>query len=107
MSSKPGPAKTWAQVADLTAAQRLQQQNDKSWAFVVNPSAMSEMSIADAESQLCPFFMVGECRYNENCSCIHGDFCEVCGKAVLHPWHESQKKQHRQVGNLVSLVSVR
>jgi hypothetical protein len=62
---EPSGVKTWAQIAELTPAQQ-QQQQDKSWAFVVNPNAMSEMSIADAESQLCPFFVMGECRYNEN-----------------------------------------
>ncbi len=34
----------------------------KSWAHVVNPAAMAEMTIAEAESQLCPFGTVGECR---------------------------------------------
>ena len=85
-----------SQVAELTAAQQ-QGTDPKSWAFVVNPNAMCEMSIADAESQLCPFYAMGECRYNENCSCIHGDVCELCGKPVLHPAHERQRKEHKQV----------
>ena len=102
----PKGGKTWAQVAELTAAQQ-ELQGDKSWAFVVNPNAMSEMSIADAESQLCPFYVMGECRYNEHCTCIHGDICDLCGKAVLHPEHERQRKQHSQVDvNMCQLVTV-
>ena len=70
---------------------------------MVNPSPRSEVSIADAESQLCTFFKAGECRYADNCACIHGDICDVCGKAVLHPRHESQRKQHKQVGIVQTL----
>lgn len=71
-------------------------QGPKSWAHVVNPIVMAEMTVADAESQLCPFYVLGECRYNEHCSSIHGDICDLCGKAALHPTHQRQRKQHFQ-----------
>ena len=35
----------------------------RSWAQVVNPVAMAELSVTEAESQLCPFGVVGECRF--------------------------------------------
>ena len=72
-------------------------QQPKTWAHIVNPLAMSEMSVADAESQLCPFGSMGECRYGDRCAYVHGDICEFCGKAVLHPTHRDQRKSHEKV----------
>jgi len=31
------------------------------------------------------------------CPYIHGDMCDLCGKAVLHPSDEKQREQHRLV----------
>lgn len=70
-----------------------------SWAAVVNPNPSSAIvvPIKDAESELCPFGAVGECRYGEYCAYLHGDICELCGQALLHPTHEAQRKEHRAV----------
>ncbi|XP_045481434.1 probable E3 ubiquitin-protein ligase makorin-1 isoform X3 [Harmonia axyridis] len=30
------------------------------------------------------------------CSNLHGDMCDMCGKAVMHPFNEEQRKGHHQ-----------
>lgn len=57
---------------------------------------MAELTVSDALSQLCPYQANGECRYGENCALIHGDVCEMCSKAILHPNHEQQRKEHQK-----------
>jgi len=70
----------------------------KTWAHLVNPSAMAEMTVAEAESQLCPYGLSGECRYGEQaCVYVHGEMCDMCGKAVLHPTHKEQRSCHQYV----------
>ena len=62
----------------------------KSWAQVVNTGLTypgMEMTSSQAESLLCPFFKVGECRYGNSCAYIHGQTCDYCGQASLHPGH--------------------
>ena len=70
--------------------------DSKSWAQVVNPGGglggSIELSIEDAESQLCPFGMVGECRYGAHCAYIHGNQCDMCGSNMLHPNHVRLKR---------------
>lgn len=69
----------------------------KSWAQVVNTGLTypgMELSISQAESLLCPFYKVGECRYGVGCAYIHGDICDYCGQASLHPTHLDQRRAH-------------
>jgi len=69
----------------------------RSWAQVVNSNIVKQgnnLSVADAESQLCPYYRVGECRYGDICMYIHGNSCDYCGQNVLHPNHENQRKAH-------------
>ena len=60
---------------------------------------MAELTVDQAESQLCPWQMMGECRYDENCAYIHGNTCDMCGQPILHPYHEKQRKEHTKVTN--------
>ena len=53
-----------------------------------------EMTSSQAESLLCPFFKVGECRYGDSCAYIHGQTCDYCGQASLHPTHLDQRRLH-------------
>lgn len=69
----------------------------RTWATVVNPTAMAEMTVADAESSLCPFSLMDECRYGEHCAYVHGDICDLCGCPALHPDHAQQRKLHQDV----------
>jgi len=52
---------------------------------------------ADPTLLLCPFLAQGHCPYAEECSYIHGDVCELCGMAVLHPTDEKQREKHNSV----------
>ena len=69
----------------------------KTWAHVVNAEAMAQMTIAEASAQLCPFGVVGECRYGDMCAYVHGEICDLCQKAALHPTHQEQRRQHQYV----------
>lgn len=59
-----------------------------------------EDSIRESFSQLCPFYMVsGNCQ-RSTCTYIHGDLCDMCQLACLHPTDENQRNSHIKVGNL-------
>ena len=93
------PARSWADAPEFVPrGAATAQDQPKSWAHVVNPVAMAEMTAAEAEAELCPFGVNGECRYGDGgCSYVHGDVCELCGKAALHPTHQEQRRQHEFV----------
>lgn len=54
-----------------------------------------ELSIEEANSLVCPFYRVGECRYGEGCAYLHGVRCDYCGLACLHPTHMGQRREHQ------------
>uniref|UniRef100_A0A8D3CXV0 E3 ubiquitin-protein ligase makorin-2 n=1 Tax=Scophthalmus maximus TaxID=52904 RepID=A0A8D3CXV0_SCOMX len=47
--------------------------------------------------QLCPYAATGHCFYEENCTYLHGDPCEVCGLQVLHPHDPEQRRAHEKM----------
>jgi len=49
------------------------------------------------DCEMCPYAAHGLCRYGDNCVYMHGDICEMCGRAVLHPTHAEQRTKHMQV----------
>ncbi|KAL8589277.1 hypothetical protein ACOMHN_039920 [Nucella lapillus] len=43
----------------------------------------------------CPFMMAkGECRSADTCTYLHGEVCDMCGLAVLHPTDQAQREEH-------------
>ena len=94
LNNGPPKAKTWAQIVNSSCPS-----NDKSApaTYKVIGKGVIPSSIADAESQLCPFSLVGECRYGEHCAYVHGLICDLCGTPSLHPNHEEQRKRHQEV----------
>ena len=48
-------------------------------------------------SELCPYYLMGECRYAEECVYIHGDMCDLCRSNCLHPVDEAQRNDHIKV----------
>ncbi|XP_040579046.1 E3 ubiquitin-protein ligase makorin-1 [Lepeophtheirus salmonis] len=70
----------------------------KSYADALGQTSTSSsgLSIEDAEFQICPYGMIGECRYGEHCAYIHGHLCDYCQKCQLHPTHEEQRRHHRE-----------
>ena len=92
--------KTWAQV--VNGSSNNSQGNDiPPGNFKTIEKAVVPTSIADAESQLCPFSLVGECRYGEHCAYVHGLVCDLCGTPSLHPNHEKQRKRHQEVSRKI------
>lgn len=47
--------------------------------------------------QLCPYAAAGHCYYEERCTYLHGDQCNVCGLQVLHPHDPDQRRTHEKV----------
>ncbi|XP_038551344.1 probable E3 ubiquitin-protein ligase makorin-2 isoform X1 [Micropterus salmoides] len=47
--------------------------------------------------QLCPYAAAGHCFYEDNCTYLHGDLCEVCGLQVLHPHDLEQRRAHEKM----------
>lgn len=92
--SAPWKAPTnWAEAAEFVPTV----EKPRSWAQVVNTGVTypgCELTTGEAESALCPFYRVGECRYGECCAYIHGETCDYCGQACLHPTHLDQRRAH-------------
>lgn len=56
------------------------------------PNTSSE----DKDLPLCPYSSNGECPYPDNhCIYLHGLICDLCCNPCLHPYNESQRRQHR------------
>ncbi|KZC11708.1 E3 ubiquitin-protein ligase makorin-1, partial [Dufourea novaeangliae] len=62
-----------------------------SYAQAVNPSGQaSSLSV----EPLCPYSLAtGICK-KHNCTYLHGDICELCNRAALHPHNEDLRKKH-------------
>lgn len=70
----------------------------KSYAQAVN-AVTEDDSETKSELKLCPYAeMHGVCSYADGeCSYLHGDICELCGNAALHPYNKDKRKTHTQV----------
>ncbi|XP_069694523.1 probable E3 ubiquitin-protein ligase makorin-1 isoform X2 [Periplaneta americana] len=74
----------------------------KSYAEVLNPMAGKKISqnqqhnlaSPSNKKKLCPFQEAGECKYGSQCVYIHGETCDLCGHACLHPQDKEQRKKH-------------
>uniref|UniRef100_A0A914EP92 RING-type E3 ubiquitin transferase n=1 Tax=Acrobeloides nanus TaxID=290746 RepID=A0A914EP92_9BILA len=45
---------------------------------------------------LCPYYEMGFCVSGDECQFIHGMMCDMCGRMVLHPYNEDQRKEHHR-----------
>ncbi|KFM83406.1 putative E3 ubiquitin-protein ligase makorin-2, partial [Stegodyphus mimosarum] len=67
----------------------------RSYADTVKANTMVTNTEPDRNNlELCSYFMQGDCPYNDQCPYVHGDECELCGSACLHPYDERQRKAH-------------
>lgn len=48
-------------------------------------------------NELCPYAVVGECRFGVKCAYLHGLKCDFCGMACLHPYCPRQREAHSRV----------
>ncbi|GFS07221.1 E3 ubiquitin-protein ligase makorin-1 [Elysia marginata] len=46
------------------------------------------------DTPLCPYYAAGCCD-KDDCVYVHGDVCDGCGLAQLHPLNQGQRRQHR------------
>lgn len=55
------------------------------------------VDVAKVSSELCPYFeKTGDCPNGSECALVHGDVCDVCTMACLHPYNAQQRESHRQ-----------
>ncbi|CAL1612939.1 unnamed protein product [Knipowitschia caucasica] len=54
-------------------------------------------AVAADSAQLCPYLVMGECRYGDQCVYLHGDRCEVCNLHLLHPTDAEQRREHEKM----------
>jgi len=82
----------------------------KSYAEVLNPMAgkkilSSQLHLSPSnKKKLCPFQEAGECKYGSQCVYIHGDTCDLCGHACLHPQDKEQRKKHINVSSDITTL---
>ena len=82
----------------------------KSYAEVLNPMAgkkilSSQLHLSPSnKTKLCPFQEAGECKYGSQCVYIHGDTCDLCGHACLHPQDKEQRKKHINVSSDITTL---
>ncbi|CAL4131995.1 unnamed protein product, partial [Meganyctiphanes norvegica] len=63
----------------------------------LSSSSVGGISGDCSDSELCPtYLMSGLCQHGESCPYVHGDFCEVCQLACLHPHDQAQRDKHRE-----------
>lgn len=52
---------------------------------------------ANSNSNICPYFEKNlECPFELNCEYIHGEICDICNMACLHPFDETQRDAHKK-----------
>ena len=82
----------------------------KSYAEVLNPLAGKKILSSQPhlspsnKTKLCPFQEAGECKYGSQCVYIHGDTCDLCGHACLHPQDKEQRKKHINVSSDITTL---
>ncbi|XP_077983434.1 putative E3 ubiquitin-protein ligase makorin-1 [Glandiceps talaboti] len=59
-----------------------------------SPSTSKTGKDCGEQKLLCPYAIFGTCRYGENCKYLHGNTCDMCGKACLHPDDPDQNEKH-------------
>ncbi|XP_025108196.1 probable E3 ubiquitin-protein ligase makorin-1 [Pomacea canaliculata] len=58
--------------------------------------AVSASEANETSKLLCPFFANGMCRFGDQCDYVHGEICDMCGMAVLHPTDSAQRDLHQK-----------
>ena len=66
-------------------------------AFSATDSEIPVDAFTNSGQLLCPYSANRACPYGEDCVYIHGDVCDLCGLAVLHPEDAQQREEHRKV----------
>ncbi|XP_067684541.1 probable E3 ubiquitin-protein ligase makorin-1 [Haliotis asinina] len=107
LSSVGKPAEEWVKAKEFVPGQPYEGAVPSSYAkaAMVGKPDEEDISFGDDDSLyettdnsklLCPFAAHGECWYGDNCEYLHGNICDLCGLAVLHPDEPEQQEQHRK-----------
>uniref|UniRef100_A0A8C6SM38 E3 ubiquitin-protein ligase makorin-2 n=1 Tax=Neogobius melanostomus TaxID=47308 RepID=A0A8C6SM38_9GOBI len=59
-------------------------------------SGLSSSATPDS-AQLCPYLVMGQCHYGDQCMYLHGNRCDVCGLHLLHPTDAEQRREHEKL----------
>lgn len=68
----------------------------RSYADTVKANTVNSEPEKLPSTELCAYFMIGECPLQDQCPYVHGIICELCHKACLHPFDEKQRKAHTE-----------
>lgn len=67
----------------------------KSYAQVLSPENLQDKM---DNRKLCQYTTKeGICVNLATCTNVHGDFCDMCERFILHPYNEEDRKKHQQV----------
>jgi E3 ubiquitin-protein ligase makorin len=103
--SKFKPPENWALAPEFVPRGFVSQtptplpESPRSYAEVAGTGAEADASSTTQGQEagavdLCPYAMLGECRYGDQCVRIHGMICDYCGNACLHPFDPRQREKH-------------
>ncbi|XP_071134159.1 probable E3 ubiquitin-protein ligase makorin-1 [Mytilus edulis] len=96
MTPKP---EDWVKAKEFVPGQRYTCSTvPASYAAAVEPTTESSSPciVKGSKDLLCPFLAQGHCPYDEECEYLHGNICDMCGLAVLHPENKSQREEHQK-----------
>lgn len=72
-----------------------------SYAQAVNPNAGQVQQSFSSQDPLCPYAeATGICK-RTNCTYLHGEICDMCSRAALHPYSEELRKKHTNVSKII------
>lgn len=81
--------KNWAEAPEFVPRSK-----PKSYAQVVSPESLADRG---DHRRLCPYTTKdGICVNVATCTNVHGDFCDMCERFILHPYNEEERKRHKQ-----------
>ena len=86
-SSKSSAATNWISAPVFVP------KHSKSYADAVKINSVINKESEKLSEEICPFFAEGDCPF-PHCVLIHGNVCELCHKAYLHPFDEEARKSH-------------
>ena len=66
-------------------------------AYSATDAEVPQGAVKSSGDLLCPYSANRECPYGEDCVYIHGNVCDLCGLAVLHPEDARQREEHNKV----------
>ncbi|KAK2713917.1 hypothetical protein QYM36_009714 [Artemia franciscana] len=104
------PLKCW-QLKQITESYS-SQEGPKTYARILSDNAAvsseplrNEFEFPDEEN-LCPFMLMGSCRYENDCVYIHGEICDLCGIPCILPGNEQHKNKHIEYVSIKVILSV-